>query len=341
MSQHLTLKKVRENLDPSEQSLFDRFLASARAHSAEATYPAPRRRGEIDAALLTAPVTVTQGEAMESESPNIAEPPEKESVNMSTSDTVPTTSATNPTTNNAASPPNVITFDKLLAIATQLGAEAGKGKDTQIKFYVSVSEAAYHGKIDLTANKHGPGIDDAVKLTEAYVKAQTGSTIFDHKAPNQRKAASCVRTSIVMGGQTKWGPNEPVAIINRWLTVRAKLRASLNAPKLDDAANTFMRLCRTQIKRDSLLTDAELQALCLKKNAEEQTEEQYLETLRKKLLNLKAGKGGPKVDSKAAADMINCCTRRLTEIAKAKGETKGETKSLPAPVATTAVQETA
>ena len=98
MSQHLTLKKVRENLDPNEQSLFDRFLVSARAHSAEATYPAPRRRGEIDAALLTAPVTVTQGEAMESESPNIAEPPEKESVNMSTSDTVPTTSATNPTT---------------------------------------------------------------------------------------------------------------------------------------------------------------------------------------------------------------------------------------------------
>jgi hypothetical protein len=49
------------------------------------------------------------------------------------------------------------------------GAEAGKGKDTQIKFLLKAVEGGYHNALDLAGNKHGTDVDDATKLAETYV----------------------------------------------------------------------------------------------------------------------------------------------------------------------------
>ncbi len=58
--------------------------------------------------------------------------------------------------------PNRHTLDQLLAKITELGEQAGKGKDTQIKFLLSCVEGGYHGAVDLVSNKHGTEIDDAM-----------------------------------------------------------------------------------------------------------------------------------------------------------------------------------
>src|SRR5258708_39745880 len=94
---------------------------------------------------------------------------------------------------------NMLTMQSLMDDAKLLGEQAGKGKDTQIKFLLKAVEGGYHNAVDLAANKHGKDIDDATKLGEIYVTAQQGATVFDAKAPNNRKLVSTIRTSIKLG----------------------------------------------------------------------------------------------------------------------------------------------
>ena len=214
-------------------------------------------------------------------------------------------------------------FVALLADAAELGKQAGLGKDTQIKFDLKVAEAAFHGKIDLDASKHGTGIDDATKLTEAYVKAQASALVFDAKAPNQRKSISCTRKLIQFGMWTKGGSGEPLASLNAFVMQRQKLRADpLNAKKLDDAHNAVLRYARAQVKRDQLITASEFNSFIFKKQPELATVEDILGNIRSAARKLYEGKaaGGTATDSSAEVmTVINACTKRLTDIAVAKG----------------------
>lgn len=218
---------------------------------------------------------------------------------------------------------NGYTFAALDLKAKELGEQAGKGKDTQIKFLLSLAEGAFHAQINLDANKHGPDKDDATKLVETYVQAQSSAVVFDAKAPNQRKAISCARTSIKLGSWTKGGTGQPLGMIGDFMTIRQKLRADpANAKKLDDAANAFLRMARTQIKRDQLLSDAELRQFCFKPVPSLNTLEDFYVQMRGIATSVKAGKAAYKTVSDQApeiTEIIAACTKRLTEIAKAKG----------------------
>jgi hypothetical protein len=103
------------------------------------------------------------------------------------------------TTNLAHGASNAPTFDDLLKVCNTLGEEFGKGKDTLSKLYLKVHEAAFLGTLDVDHNKHGQSVDDAQKLAEAYSRAQSAATVFDAKAANGRKLASCVRTMVRLG----------------------------------------------------------------------------------------------------------------------------------------------
>lgn len=227
------------------------------------------------------------------------------------------TSTMAPATSNTGS------FATLLADAAELGKQAGLGKDTQIKFYLKVTEAAFHGKIDLDSSKHGTDIDDATKLTEAYVKAQTSALVFDAKAPNQRKAISCVRTCIKGGMWPKGGNGEPLATINNLMAQRQKYRADpAHSKKLDDAANTLLKYLRTQLRRDHLIAGSELNQMCFKREQELATVEDILVSIRKQATALLDGKAAHGTASDNSAEVLaikNACTKRLADIAVAKG----------------------
>lgn len=217
---------------------------------------------------------------------------------------------------------NTTTFDQLLAQAKELGEQAGKGKDTQIKFYLASFSAAFQGKIDVDANKHGDGIDDAMKLAEAYVMAQGTATVFDQKAPNQRKARSCVRTAIKLGMWPKGGVGEPQSTVNNLLSLRQTLRKDpAHSKKLDDAGNTFLRYARAQIKVDQLIPESELRQFCFKRDHDLAGVEDVLERIRKTAQELQSGKAskGTALDNSPEVQaIINACTKRLTAIAKGK-----------------------
>src|ERR1017187_5917381 len=119
---------------------------------------------------------------------------------------------------------NAITFDDMMDTAKELGEQAGKGKDTQIKSLLKVLEAGYHNTFDLKANKHGQDVDDATKYAEAYVKAQGSAAVFDAKAMNQRKLISPLRPAIKLGQWPKGGNGEPLATVNNLISMRQKLR---------------------------------------------------------------------------------------------------------------------
>jgi hypothetical protein len=230
-----------------------------------------------------------------------------------------------PTTQQA--PKNAITFADLLQTAADLGAEAGKGKDTQIKFLLKAVEGGYHNALDLAGNKHGTDVDDATKLAETYVKAQQGAVVFDAKAPNQRKLISTVRTSIKLGSWPKGGNGEPLATVNNLMTIRQNMKKiPAEAKKLDDAANTLLKYARAQLKRDQLIDDAELKEFCYKPGKDLATAEELIERMAKQLDKLVDGSASQSTAQDNSAEIRNArqaLRQRLVAIAKARGAAKG------------------
>lgn len=215
---------------------------------------------------------------------------------------------------------NKIDFAALSARATELGEQKGKGLDTQIKFLLSCCDGGYHNAVDLVPNKHGTDVDDATKLAELYVKAQGTATVFDAKAANQRKLVSTLRTSIKLGQWPKGGNGEPLATVNNLMHHRQTLRKNpLTAKKLDDAANTFLRYARAQLKRDQLIDGEELKEFCMKKTPELPTATELVEGARNalnKLINGSAAHSTAQDNSKEVRDAAQLLTARLVAIAK-------------------------
>lgn len=229
-------------------------------------------------------------------------------------ETMSTQQATTPQISNTPS------FDDIVATVTELGKQAGQGRDTWTKFLYEVIEKSFLGGLDVTSNKHGKDREDAVVLSEAYVKAQTGATIFDAKAPNQRKTISCTRTGIRLGMYTKGGMGEPLATVDKLLTIRQKLRADpAYSKKLDDAANMMLRFAREQLKRDRMIPESELRQFCFKRQSDPQTVEDYWVAMRKKAMNVKVGKGDVHDNDPAIDAVIAACNKRLKAIATQKG----------------------
>lgn len=226
-----------------------------------------------------------------------------------------------PATQPSAAPTNKHTLQDLLTKAAELGEQAGRGKDTQVKFLLSCVEGGYHGAVDLVPNKHGTEIDDATKLAEAYTKAQGTATVFDHKAANQRKLVSTLRTSIKLGAWPKGGNGEPLQTVDALIGHRQKLRRdpTVDKKKLDDAANTLLRYARAQLRRDTLIEGDELFSYCYKPQRDPATAEDRVESIRKSLQALTKGSGGVQDNSAKVRQALQAMTDRLVEIANAKG----------------------
>lgn len=211
-------------------------------------------------------------------------------------------------------------FADLLALSETLGATVGMAEDVQVKHLLAVTQAAFEGVIDNTVDKHGTGVDDATKLTEAYWKARNKNVIFNPKAGNQRKTISCVRQCITLGGWSKGGPAEPIGMINRAMSDYQKLRkVPATAKKLIDAANYLILIARKMKRSDVLLDPADLTDLAMKKDPDLATVEDVLDGIRRTLTKLKDGKhpagscSTPHVDS--ALKSIN---RELKAIADSR-----------------------
>lgn len=220
---------------------------------------------------------------------------------------------------------NLRTLETLIEDAKALGVKAGAGVDAVPQLYLKVAESAYHGTVDLTTDKHGAGVDDATKITEAYVKARGSAVVFDSKSANQQKAASCVRKMIQAGGWAKGGSGEPLQTLNNLMNIRQKLRADpANAKKLDDAGNTQLKFARDLVKRDTLPSDVQLKSFCFKTEHGLKDNAEHLVAIRKQLQALKDGKASNNTvldNSPEVTAAILSVTKRLTDLAKGKKPT--------------------
>jgi hypothetical protein len=227
---------------------------------------------------------------------------------------------------------NVLTKEEMNAFAVQMGEEAGKGGDTQIKSLLKLVEAGYHGTYDLTPNKHGVGTDDAVDFTQRYIKAQGSTAIFDKKALNTRVQISKFRTGIKLGGYTKGGQGEPVATVNNFVSHWLKLKkVPANAKRLDDAQNAFLKFARAQLKRDTMIEPAEFDTFAFKPAGDLATAEDIISAMVKqldKLIDGKAAKGTVQSKTQNTLAARQALRSELSAIAKARGKALG-----PAPQA--------
>lgn len=210
--------------------------------------------------------------------------------------------------------PNAPTFEDVRASIAELARTGGAGKDTQIKAALKVVEAAYHGTVDFTPNKHGPGRTDAVVLAEDFTRNFTGAMIFDTKAPTSKKLISCFNKLIVFGNTPKWGTGQPMQIVNDFLTARQRARARPQGRKLADAFNAFMAFVRAQSKEDSLMSPAEFDQFIFKPEADVRTPREVIDTVRTTMLKLQKGQVAhcnERDDSAEVQQIIALCTQRI------------------------------
>jgi hypothetical protein len=215
-------------------------------------------------------------------------------------------------------------FEELCERTKTNGRNRGIGSDSQVKTLVDIIDSGYCGVLDLTPDKHGKGVDDAQYQAKLYWEDSGKAAVFDAKAGNQRKTASCLRTGIKTGSCTKWGVGEPITNVDKLLQIRKRLRANpALAGKLDDAFNTVIKYCRRQLKRNDLIGPDELEAMCYKAVPEQRTVEDIVAAMRKQAENLYKGK------SKAGAcntphmkAIIDATTKQLKAFvdARKKGE---------------------
>ena len=209
----------------------------------------------------------------------------------------------------------------------ELGELAGKGgkKEVQIKHFLKVTELAFLNVIDLDPDKHGKGIDDAAKLADEFSKAQSGASIFSTKAAE--KTISTTKLGIRLGMFTKGGPGEPLSTLNTLITLWRKERSKPeNKGQMLDAANTAHKFAREQLKRPTMIGDAELRGFCFKTTQETKTAEEVLDDLCKglhKLFTGKAAKGNALDNSPEVEAAIKQLDKRMKAIAVAKAPQSG------------------
>lgn len=221
-----------------------------------------------------------------------------------------------------------MTFEYLLDAAKESGQKEAQGADSLPQFFLEVTQGAFLGVIDTTANKHGSGINDAAKLTQARTQARTGSTIFDRKALNVRVAVNRTNTMIKLGMWPKGGPGEPLSTLNKLLTNHRK--AIQAGKKVVDAANAMLNYARAQVRSDHVLMDSELEKCFLKPDPTKPSEEDKWVSLRKSLQAGKVGKGvDGTLDTDTADKMIALATKRLKAIAAAKAGTGATAPATP------------
>lgn len=206
--------------------------------------------------------------------------------------------------------PNTPSFDSLMQTAAELGAKSGQSKDAQIQFDLCVIEGAFLGALSLEADKHGKGIDDATKLSEAYVKSRNKTAIFDAKADSMRKLCSTTRKCVKAGVSPKYGRGQPMQTVQEFVNYwRQQRQIPAEAKKLDDIHNALMRFLTAQLKSNSLLPDIERNRFAYKNAKDPKSEVDMLEDARKKLR-----KSGDL--SQQVKDAIDNITLRLANIAK-------------------------
>src|ERR1700728_1452974 len=81
----------------------------------------------------------------------------------------------------------------------ELGDQAGKGKDTQVKFILQMVQGGYHGTLELNASKHGTDVDDAQYFGEREVKRAGAATVERITESEVKKLAKLIYGSASHG----------------------------------------------------------------------------------------------------------------------------------------------
>lgn len=297
-------------LAPSEREQMNNLLGKLKALGAEFVTPTPDAAGPKAAA---AAAVLPAGNS------------------ATTKETDVNTTVASPT-GLAHNTSNQLTLDQMIEIAAAAGADTAKGNDSLTKLLMKVAEGAFVGALDATKDKHGPGVDDAAKISEAFAKARSKTNIFDAKADKARKQASITRTMIRLGGYTKGGTGEPLTTLNTLMTLRNKLRQDSGyAKRVEDPVNCMIRFARAQLKLDHMIDQTGLQEFALKVDHNNSRQiADWWDSVRAQAKKLQLGKLRGCADSDTSAEidtLIKTCNRRLKTIADALGPQPGDAKT--------------
>lgn len=207
------------------------------------------------------------------------------------------------------------TFDQLMRSAEQFGAEQGKGRDSQVAYYMMLTEASYLGSLDDDKNKHGDGLSDTVLLARQYATAGNKAAKWDAKTPASRALMSKFRKCIEIGAWSINGQGGVLTPMNKVMSIRAELKKdAAKAKTLMDAGNVFMRWAREQLETDLPIGDADLENMCYRKSRQPKSHIDVLKAQAKSLKKIIDGEADVCDDSDEVQEALNKIEERIEQV---------------------------
>lgn len=209
--------------------------------------------------------------------------------------------------------------DDFFSKCEEYGKRIAAGEDALPQLYIDVIQGAYDGYLDLQKDKHGQNLDDAMYAYTRAMTSKSGAAVFKGKADSLNSQASRVRSILKVGLWTRGGTGQPIERRNKLVNVWSKLATEPHAKgRRVSLAEALIKFARVQVKRDAILTDEELQNLCLRPAKADLTLADWIERTCVKplrdLRNGKANRGQLSDQSEAIRDSLEALVDRVTEL---------------------------
>jgi hypothetical protein len=225
-------------------------------------------------------------------------------------------------------------FSEFMSDVRELGRNAAQGKDSLPNLAMAFCRAVQEGVIDMAKDSNGK--DGAARVFEEYAKAEGKKAIHDRTETGLKANVSKLRQIGNFAGNPKW---DAIAVLNTAHIVRQYLKE--NDVDVKAAYPAFVDVAREQLKQDTTLTDAQIEAAVMKSTeTKEVTVEGELKKIAAKLEKIITGENAHGIKDQSpevmiAAEQIN---QRLAALMSVK-QMEDDDKQLAAIMARRAQQQ--
>ncbi len=196
---------------------------------------------------------------------------------------------------------------ELMNEVREYGRNSAEGKDSLPMLATRVIKASADGIIDLS--KDANGWDDAAKMYEAYVTAESKKAVHDHTDTGKKANVSKLRQLVIFGALTTV---DPVDVHNR--TFEKRLKMAKEGQNVKAAYPAYVDVARAQIKTQTELSDDELTAVLLKPEKNDPDVVTEITQIKKRIERLITGEKGLQDNSEQIIQVNKLLGERLAAL---------------------------
>ncbi|HLL28992.1 MAG TPA: hypothetical protein VKT73_15250 [Xanthobacteraceae bacterium] len=201
-------------------------------------------------------------------------------------------------------------LDDLMSEVRELGRDAASGKDSLPSLAHKIVRAANDGIV--TLDKDSEGKDDAHRVYDAYLTAESKKAVHDHTATGKKANVSKLRQLIAVGGMTTCDPVEVFTRASRLYQEMVKSEVKVVSPY-----PALVAVARAQLACDTDLTDDQIRAAC-EKVSKDKTLETELTRIVNSIEKIVTGEAGVQDQSDELVQAHSLVKQRLAALMSVK-----------------------